>query len=308
MKNFFLYLSGAFYSIKQCMLTWKKPKKYPIFIFIISFIMLLAPIQFNLMSTPTETLINQIPNIEVVLKDVSLDLNAKNIEVKIENDKLVTSSTYENYLDGFMIYIGINLDEYPEIQEKEASQTDNLIIFGETRFYARYVNRTKLGIQDGDPQVLSGYYNMSNSFDFNLIYQVQDNNEEVYSLVGTFLKTVYLTNWGYNLIIWVFIIEMVNLLYLLLGSFLLLLFNSKGNRDYKLTYGQSFLTLMGSLILPSLLASIIGMINFSYFTLSYVVIALIRLFMLCYSQLSRNPKYNQIEVKIEDEDFELNFK
>ena len=87
-----------------------------------------------------------------------------------------------------------------------------------------------------------------------------------------------------------------------------MLFNSKGNRDYKLTYGQSVLTLMGSLIFPTLLASIIGMISFAYFTLSYIVLALIRLFMICFTQLSRNPKYNQLETHESDEDFELKFK
>lgn len=308
MKNFFLYLSGAFYSNRQCMLTWKKPKKYPIIIFLLSFIMLLTPIQNNMLSTPVETIVNQIPNIEKIMKEVAIDLNSKNIDVKIENNQLSYSEEYQNYIDGFQIYIGIDMKEYPEVKNNEISETDNLIVFSKTSFYARYIKRTTLGIQDGDASVLSGYYNMSNSFDFNALYEVADNNDQVYNLVGSLLKTIYLSNWGYNMIIWVFVIEMINLLYLLLGSFLLLLFNKKGNRDYKLTYGQTFLTLMGSLILPTLLASIIGMFNFAYFTLSYVLIALIRLFMLCYTQLSNNTKYNQLEV-IEDEgNFKLNFK
>ena len=88
---------------------------------------------------------------------------------------------------------------------------------------------------------------------------------------------------------------------------MLLLFNIKGNRDYKLNYSQSFFTIMGSLIFPSLITSFIGMISFKYFALSYVLLSLIRLFMLCFYQISKNNKYNQLQTHIKDEDFELNF-
>ena len=101
---------------------------------------------------------------------------------------------------------------------------------------------------------------------------------------------------------------MFNLFYILLGAFLLFFFNKKGERDYKLTYGQVFLTVMGSLFFPSLISAFIGMVNFSYFTISYVLLALIRLFMLCIIQVSKNPKYNQLKDYVSDENFTLNFK
>lgn len=46
----------------------EKEKRYPILVFIIGFIMLLTPVQFNFISTPTQIIVKQIPNIEVVLK------------------------------------------------------------------------------------------------------------------------------------------------------------------------------------------------------------------------------------------------
>ena len=101
---------------------------------------------------------------------------------------------------------------------------------------------------------------------------------------------------------------MINMIYLLIGSFLLWLFNSKGNRDYKLSYVQCFFSLMGALIFPSLFAVIIGMINIELFTLSYIILLLIRLFMMCSIQINRNSKYNQLPKEIKDEDFKLDFK
>ena len=307
MKKFLIYFSGVLYSVKECMLTWKKPRKYPIFVFIISFFMLLTPIQFNMISTPKEALINQIVNIDKVLRDVAIDLNNNEIEVEIKDNKITTSKPYKNEVGGYTIYIGVKLDGYEEVIKDKPQVSDNIIYFGENDFYARYVDRSDLGIEQGI-STLVGSYSKSNTFSFNSLYEVKDDDTKVYNLVGSLLKSIYLTNSGYNMIIWVFIIEMINLLYMLIGGFILLFANKKGNRDYKLTYGQSFLTMMGSVIFPSMIASIIGMINFSYFTISYLLLALIRLFMLCFSQISFNKKYNQIE-EVEDIDkFELNFK
>ena len=162
MKNFLEYFSGTIYSMKQCLLTWKKKKRYPVLVFIIGFIMLLTPVQFNFISTPAKTIMNQIPNIEVVLKNVANELNKENIEVKIENNKLITSKEYEGYIEGFYIYIGNNIKEYPSV-EKEANEKDNLIVFNEYSFYARYVNRDNNKVSSN---ILSGNYNKANEFTF----------------------------------------------------------------------------------------------------------------------------------------------
>lgn len=306
MKNFFLYLSGVLYSTKQNLLTWKYPKIYPLLILLISFIMLLSPIQFNMMSTSSEVLINDLPHIEEVLKSVSIDLKEKNIDVKIENDQINIQEPYQNYIEGYTIYIGVDLKEYPEVSNLEVQKTDNLVVFGNDRFYARYIERNERNVLE-NTRTLSGTYIRSNSFDFDYIYEKKDNNEELHSIIGTLLKMIFLSNSGSNLIFWILIIETYNLIFLLVGSFLLLLFNIKGNRDYKLNYSQSFFTIMGSLIFPSLITSFIGMISFKYFALSYVLLSLIRLFMLCFYQISKNNKYNQLQTHIKDEDFELNF-
>lgn len=307
MKNFFLYFSGAFYSVKECLLTWKKPKKYPIIIFFISFFMLLSPIQYNMLSISEKTLIEEIPKIEVVLKEVALDLNEKEINVKIENNKLICDSTYQKNIEGYMVVIGIDYEEYPEVVINKIQETDNIIVFGNERFYARSIERNERNVLE-NTRTLSGTYNLANTFEFSLIYENKDNINEIYNIVGTLLKTIFLSNSGSNLIFWVLIIEIFNLLFLLIGGFILLFFNIKGNRDYKLNYGQSFLTMMGSLIFPSLISTIIGMINFSYFTISYILLSVIRLFMLCYAQLSKNQKYNQLDIQVKDETFELKFK
>ena len=306
MKNFFLYLSGVLYSTKQNLLTWKYPKIYPLLILLISFIMLLSPIQFNMMSTSSEVLINDLPHIEEVLKSVSIDLKEKNIDVKIENDQINIQEPYQNYIEGYTIYIGVDLKEYPEVSNLEVQKTDNLVVFGNDRFYARYIERNERNVLE-NTRTLSGTYIRSNSFDFDYIYEKKDNNEELHSIIGTLLKMIFLSNSGSNLIFWILIIETYNLIFLLVGSFLLLLFNIKGNRDYKLNYSQSFFTIMGSLIFPSLITSFIGMISFKYFALSYVLLSLIRLFMLCFYQISKNTKYNQLKTSVKDEDFELNF-
>ena len=109
MKNFLEYFSGTIYSMKQCLLTWKKKKRYPVLVFIIAFIMLLTPVQFNFISTPTKTIMNQIPKIEVVLKQVALDLKDKNIEVKIENNKIVTSQEYQGVYEGYNVSAKLNI-------------------------------------------------------------------------------------------------------------------------------------------------------------------------------------------------------
>lgn len=304
MKKFLLYLSGALYSVKQNLLTWKQPKKYPVIVFLLSFFMLLSPIQFNMVSISNESLISEIPKIENVLKEVSIDLHNKNIDVKIENNKLISNQKYQNNIDGYSIYISGEYNEFTHLIESNETRNDNLIIFSNNRFYARYIERNNELIED--TRTLSGTYNLANTFSFDLLHE--SNDDEARDIVGRLLKSIFLSNSGPNLIIWVFIIEMFNLMYMLLGGFLLVFFNKKGNRDYRLTYGQSFLTMMGSIIFPSFIASILGMINFSYFTLVYIILALIRLFMLCFVQLSKNEKYNQLKVKIKDENFELNFK
>lgn len=268
--------------------------------------MLLSPIQFNMMSTSSEVLINDLPHIEEVLKSVSIDLKEKNIDVKIENDQINIQEPYQNYIEGYTIYIGVDLKEYPEVSNLEVQKTDNLVVFGNDRFYARYIERNERNVLE-NTRTLSGTYIRSNSFDFDYIYEKKNNNEELHSIIGTLLKMIFLSNSGSNLIFWILIIETYNLIFLLVGSFLLLLFNIKGNRDYKLNYSQSFFTIMGSLIFPSLITSFIGMMSFKYFALSYVLLSLIRLFMLCFYQISKNNKYNQLKTNIKDEDFELNF-
>lgn len=306
MKKFFIYFSGVLYSVKECLLTWKMPKRYPIIAFILSFFILFSPIQFDLLATPTSVLINQVPNIQYVLKDVAIDLNNKNIDAKIENNKIVCSEKYEAIINGYKVLIGVTLEEYPEVEKNNPKDSDNLIVFGEETFYARFVERTDLGIET-NTMTLTGDYSKSNSFTFNTIYQVKDNEDSVYNVVGSFLKTIYLSNSVYYTVIWLFIIEMFNLLFMLLGAFVLLFANNKGNRDYKLTYGQCFLTMMGAMVFPSMISAIIGMINFSYFTMSYIILSLIRLFMLCFAQISKNEKYNQIK-KEDSDNLELNFK
>lgn len=295
MKNFLEYFSGTIYSMKQCLLTWKKKKRYPILVFIIGFIMLLTPVQFNFISTPTQTIVKQIPNIEVVLKNVANELNNQNIEVKIENNKLITSKEYEGNIEGFYVCIGFNLKEYPSV-EKEANEKDNLIVFNEYSFYARYVNRDNNKVSSN---VLSGNYSKANDFNFSDIVE-SESDKETYNIIGTLLRMIYLSNSNYNLLMWVIIIETFNLIFILIGSFILLYSNKKGRRDYRLTYSQTFLTVAASLILPSLLASIIGLFSFSFFTITYIVVAFIRLIMMCYTQLVNNDNYNQIKEKDKD--------
>ena len=269
--------------------------------------MLLSPIQYSMVSVTKETLLNEIPKVEIVLKETAVDLNSNNIEVKIENNKLMYSSTYQNYIEGYTIYIGDDYQEYPKVLDNEIQKTDNIIIFGETTFYARYITRN-YDNKVTDTQSITGTYKLTNTFNFNLIFENIDNDQEIYNLVGALLRAIFLSNTSSNLIFWVLIIEMFNLLYILLGAFLLFFFNRRGNRDYKLTYWQVFLTVMGSLFFPSLVSSFVGMINFSYFTICYVLLAIIRLFMLCFIQLSKNNKYDQLKVHVSDENFTLNFK
>lgn len=295
MKSFLEYFSGTIYSMKQCLLTWKKKKRYPILVFIIGFIMLLTPVQFNFISTPTQTIVKQIPNIEVVLKNVANELNTQNIEVKIENNKLIASKEYEGNIEGFYVCIGSNLKEYPSV-EKEVNEKDNLIVFNEYSFYARYVNRDNNKVSSN---VLSGNYSKANDFNFSDIVE-SESDKETYNIIGTLLRMIYLSNSNYNLLMWVIIIETFNLIFILIGSFILLYSNKKGRRDYRLTYGQTFLTVAASLILPSLLASIIGLFSFSFFTITYIVVAFIRLIMMCYTQLVNNDNYNQIKEKDKD--------
>jgi len=302
MNKFFTYFSGTIYSVKECLLTWKKPKIYPILTFIISFMMLLAPVQFSFVTVPVETVIKQVPNVELVLDSVADELNSKNIDVSIKEGVLEIEQEYQSYLEGFTIYIGSDFNTYPEIDEKKAQKTDNLLIIGKDKFYSRYYDRNSKSISS-----LSGTYKRVGNFSFDDIYECED-EMEFQSIVGGFLKAIYLSNSSYNLITWAIIIEIFNLIYVLMFGFLLLYINKKGNRDYKLTYGQSFLTLMGSLTLPAFVSTIIGMINFKWFTISYIILVLIRLMRLSFAQLSRNPSYNQLEIEEDPDDFELKFK
>ena len=183
MKNFLEYLSGTIYSMRQCFLTWKMKRKYPILVFILGFIMLLTPVQFNFISTPTKTIMNQIPKIEVVLKQVALDLKDKNIEVKIENNKLVTSQEYQAAYEGYSVYIGSNLKEYPEV-ENTPKELDNVIVFNESTFYARYVNRENNNVSSN---VLSGSYSKANGFNFEDINTAKDEVEK-YNVIGALLE------------------------------------------------------------------------------------------------------------------------
>ena len=307
MKNFFTYLSGCVYSSNECLKTWKKPKKYPFIILFITFFMLLAPLQFDLLATTKEEVVKMAPRVVEVFKEVSNELNDGNIEVKVKDNKLDYSSTYESYILDYDVKIGIEIKELPEVNSNLKQKTDNFIYFTDDYFYLRYVERDTNNIEV-DTKIISGNYSMSNSFEFKDIYENQNDDTKAYNIVGTLLKGFYVSNWSTDSVIYGLIYEMINMIYLLIGGFLLWLFNSKGNRDYKLSYVQCFYSLMGSLIFPSLFAVIIGMINIELFTLSYIVLLLIRLFMMCSIQLNRNPKYNQLPKEIKDEDFKLDFK
>lgn len=299
--KFFTFFSGTIYSVKQCLLTWKKPKWYPILAFIISFIMLLAPIQFSFITVPIDTIVNQVPTLEVVLGSVAKDLESKNIEIIIDEGRLTSSNEYQNYLEGFSIYLDTKLEEYPGIDKEKSQETDNILVMEENKFYARYYDRKNNKLMS-----LSGTLDRVGHFSFDELNNCSDEGK-FHALVGGFLKAIYISNSIYNLITWTLIIEIFNLVYILIFGFLLLYINRKGNRDYKLTYGQSFLTLMSSLTLPSFISTIIGMLNFKWFTISYIILVLIRLMRLSFAQISRNPAYNQIEDVEDPDNFELNF-
>lgn len=307
MKKFFTYLSGCVYSSNECLKTWKMPKRYPFIILIITFFMLLAPLQFDLLNTSKKDLIDMSYKIDEVFKDLSIELNNKNIDVEIKDNKLEYSEIYETFVLDYDVKIGKEIKELPKVNSNLKTKTDNFIYFTDNYFYLRYVERDKNNIEV-NTNIISGNYSMSNSFSFNDIYEVREDNEKVYNKVGTYLKGVYVSNWRSDSVIYGLIYEMINLIYLLLGSFVLYLFNSKGNRDYKLSYAQCFFTLMGSLIFASLLATILGFINIELFTISYIVLLLIRLFMMCTIQLNKDTKYNQLPKEIKDEDFKLDFK
>lgn len=307
MKKFFTYLSGCVYSSNECLKTWKMPKRYPFIILIITFFMLLAPLQFDLLNTSKDELIKMAPSVNEVFKEISVDLNENNIEVKIEENKLNNSDVYESYVLNYDIKIGIEISELPKVNSNLKQKSDNFIYFTESYFYLRYVERDENNIEV-NTNIISGNYSMSNSFDFKDIYEAREDDNKVYNIVGTLLRGFYVSNWSSDSVIYGLIYEMINMVYLLLGGFILWLFNSKGNRDYKLSYVQCFFSLMGSLIFPSLFATIIGMINIELFTLSYIILLLIRLFMMCSIQINGNPKYNQLPKEIKDEDFKLDFK
>lgn len=307
MKKFFTYLSGCVYSSKECLKTWKMPKRYPFIILIITFFMLLAPLQFDVLNTSKDDLINMSYNINEAFKDLSIELKDKNIEVEIKDNKLECSEIYETFILDYDIKIGKEIKELPKVNTNLKEKTDNFIYFTDNYFYLRYVERDQNNIEI-NTNIISGNYTMSNSFTFNDIYEVREDENKVYNIVGTYLKGIYVSNWSTDSVIYGLIYEMINLIYMLLGAFILYLFNSKGNRDYKLSYVQCFFTLMGSLIFPSLFATILGFINIELFTLSYIILLLIRLFMMCSIQLNGNRKYNQLEKEIKDEDFKLEFK
>ena len=299
MKKFFEYFSGTIYSIKQCLLTWKKPKWYPILTFIIGFLMLLAPIQFSFVTVPIETVVNQVPEIKNVFSSLASDLELKNIEIEIKDGRLDTDVEYQIYIEEFTIYLNTNLEEYPEIDTKIEKETDNILVMEDNKFYARQYDRKNNKLLS-----LSGTFDRVSHFSFKDLNDCKDENQ-YHAMLGGFLKAIYMSNSIYNLITWSFIIEVFNLVYVLIFGFLLLYINKKGVRDYKLTYGQSFLTLMASLTLPAFISTWVGMINFKWFTITYIILLLIRLFRLSFAQISRNPAYNQLEVEEDPDNFEL---
>ena len=298
MKKFFTYLSGCVYSSKECLKTWKMPKRYPFIILILTFFMLLAPLQFDVLNTSKEELINMSYKIDEVFKELSIEL---------KDNKLEYSESYETIILDYDIKIGKEIKEIPEVNSNLKDKSDNFIYFLDNNFYLRYVERDSNNVEI-KTNIIGGNYSMSNSFNFNDIYEVREDGNKVYNIVGTYLKGVYVSNWSSDSVIYGLIYEMINMIYMLLGAFVLYLFNSKGNRDYKLSYVQCFFTLMGSLIFPSLFATILGFINIELFTLSYIILLLVRLFMMCSIQLNGNRKYDQLEKEVKDEDFKLEFK
>lgn len=298
MNNFLQFLSRVFFDNKMVMQSHLKPKRYTFFILVISIFMMLSPVAYSFVAFDSTSYTVTYENIVDVFEDVTYTMHNENNAVTISDNRLSSENGAKTFVsNGYTVYIDTDLVELPTVSDTVASATDSFVCFNSNIFYVRYVTRDDNGLLV-KKSTDSGTYNNLNGFSFEAIYDsvaTLDSSaasEVIYGETLTFLQGIYISNFAPTLLMWIIFVIAIDFVVVGLAAFLLLFVNQRGKRNYRLTFSDSVRALISSLILPAFLAALVGMVSFSFYLITYLVVFFVRIFTLYSMQFSKSEKYD----------------
>lgn len=318
MKKRLFFIATTLYSNAQVVRTSIKSVWYAIFAFIVSSIMLLAPVSISRVTTSGESLASTFGTSEYMLYDFIIDMSEKGVTCSIENGKFscagnqLTQKEFTNVLvedEKEYKYTFVLLDndyDYETVNEEVAQDNDNLVYFGEDTFFIRKATRTKDGALESS-LTLTGSYKYVGNFDFEDV-KIRSADESsarsyLHTMYSDFLYSVSLSDFVAILLVWFILSVIVSLICVLSGGFIIYYGNKKGNLADEYGFKGSLKITCNLLLLPAILSVLIGLFMPESVIITAPIIFFIRAFVIYRAQFTRKGQKLAIKTHKGLEDF-----
>lgn len=312
MKKALFFIATTLYSNAQAVRASIKSVWYAIFAFLAASLMLLAPVSISKVATSGETLVKNFATAEYMLHDFIIEMEEKGVTCSVENDKFTCSGVAltEKVFRRSVVYNNVEykytfvlLDETYEYDLEnitEEQENDNIVYFGEDKFFIRKTTRAKDGNLEGSVSI-EGDYSRVGKFDFSELGARKDNekNSRAYfhTMFADLLYSVSISDFNVILIVWLLLSILVNLICILSGGFILYYGNKKGNLGDAYGFRGSLKIACNLLLLPAILSVLVGLIMPESVIITSPIIFFVRAFFIYRAQFTRKGQKLAIKTK-----------
>ncbi len=318
MKKKLFFIATTLYSNAQAVRSSIKSVGYAIFAFVVSSIMLLAPISISRVTTSGESLTKTFGTSEYMLYEFIMDLNNKGTTCSVNNGKFSCAGNQLIEKEFITIveqdgkeykYAFVVLDDdydYKTVNEEEAQDNDNLVYFGEDTFYLRKATRNKNGDLESS-LTLTGSYKYVGNFDFENVTTRSSNETSarayLHTIYSDFLYSVSLSDFSAILLIWFILAIIVLLICVLSGGFIIYYGNKKGNLADEYGFRGSLKIACNLLLMPAILSVLVGLFMPESVIITAPIIFFIRTFVIYRAQFTKKGQKLAIKTHKGLEDF-----
>lgn len=322
MKKKLFFIATTLYNNAQAVRCSIKSAWYAFIAFIVSCLMLIAPVSISKFTTTGEAIMKNYPQSSLAIYELIEELDENNITCKIKNNKFSCDSVLnkKEYVYDIPIsetknvrYTIVLLDDDYQYQDEKLNHdikqdNDNLIYFGKKHFHIREAVRTKEGKLESSVST-SGNYKHCEGFTFQNVtdyidqierqYKDSYNGDELkalmvdagvsktYEIMCDFLYSVSISDFNTILFVWLLLAVASCLLCVLSGAFILNYGNKKGNLSDEYGFKGSFKIACNLLLMPAILSVLIGLIMPESVIITAPILFYIRLFFIYRAQFTR---------------------
>lgn len=320
MKKKLFFIATTLYSNAQSVRCSIKSWWYAIIAFVVSCLMLITPISLSKYFASGESMLDQFPSATQMLYSFILDMDEENITCSVNNEKFtcdreltqteyVLTQTIDKKEVTYTIVLIDKEYEYDKVDAEVPQLNDNLIYFGEDKFFIRESSRTKDGKLD-QTITMSGTYKHCGDFSFQTITDyidiVRNQYKDSYSdkaqlekvvegaglvktqeVLSRFLYHISISDFTTILLLWLLLAIASCLLCVLSGAFIINYGNKKGNLADEYKIKGSIKIACNLLLMPALLSVIVGFIMPESVIITAPIIFYVRLFFIYRAQFTR---------------------